>query len=354
MTTTIRFILLVSTLIITSACPSSSSTQTPGGCQSDLECGAFARCDIGRGLCLCTSDEACDQSEFCNVAGFCQPVLECFSNDDCVDVDNPNGRCDIDSGNCVTIVANVLECTRDSQCGFGAVCDNQRCAPGCRVHGDCPLGQPCLDGQCDATPGACADQTFCAYGQLCDEGTRRCVDHAERAMLCQACNPGGGCGADSCIIDTTIAPTPCDDDSDCPRGECRAATCLSDADCFGGTCEGNFLFVPGTCSNSTCQGGFCGSRECSEDNPCPRGYDCNELGVVTEQRCTVGSGTAECGEGRGCSPSGENQEVGFCSCASDGDCPGGTSCVNPGPTGRCIIGTICAPANGLVCEAMLE
>jgi hypothetical protein len=40
---------------------------------------------------------------------------------------------------------------------------------------------------------------------------------------------------------------------------------------------------------------------------------------------------------------------GGCSCASDADCQQGT-CDDPGPNGACLVGTTCAPADGLLCE----
>jgi hypothetical protein len=335
------------------ACPNTSATVT--GCQSDFECGEFQRCEASRGVCLCRDDNACDSTEFCNLAGFCQQRSECLTNDDCRSAENPNGLCDVNTGECVTL-GPTLQCTRDSQCGFGNICQAGICVASCRENGDCPLSQPCLDGSCSSTPGACNEVGYCEFGQFCDVAARTCRDHAARNQLCQRCGPRNPTAcADDCLIDSSVAPTACSNDSQCERGFCEGRPCFSNSECgAGNTCNGAFIFVPGTCSNKTCQDFFCGSSGCSESNPCPRGYNCNSLQVVTDRRCTLGSGSAECGAPRSCVGGGETGNVGICSCASDADCPvfngRQTTCVNPGPNGACLIGTTCAPADGLLCE----
>jgi hypothetical protein len=332
------------------------------GCTSDLDCAENTACNEARGTCICIADAACNPDEFCNVQGACQPLLECTDNEDCATADNPAGICDVTTGGCLTRTAS-LQCVLDSQCAFGQFCDNNLCVPGCRDDGDCPLGQPCIDGTCDPTPGACSANGFCAYGQICDTTSNRCRDHAARDQLCGSCDPtslfgGGDCLANECLIDPTVAPTPCTSDAQCGTGVCSEQQCLSDADCNGGSCTGalpEFGF-PGTCSNKACRGYFCGANDCDEvTNPCPRGYQCYTLQIVSNNQCTPGSGTSECGAPRSCSGQGENERVGFCSCASDSDCPAGSgaTCQNPGPTGACVIGKTCAPADGLLCEDLL-
>lgn len=344
-----QFIVLAA--ILAGACASPVSKTEVQLCAADTDCGAYQKCNVDTGQCLCATDEACGFGASCNVAGFCQPRLGCVDNADCGGEQDPNVMCDVNTDSCVSRTPGIRECTRDSQCGFGSVCEAELCTPGCRKNGDCPLGQPCIDGSCDPTPGACNTNALCESGQLCDDESHGCVDHAAREKLCSECDPTSSLDCDGdCLIDTSIAPTLCESDADCPRGFCGSSSCYSDSECGEGTCDGAFLFVPGTCSISTCQGGFCGDFGCDDEtNPCPNGYYCDIVRVVSGDPCTVGSGSAECGEPRSCSPAGENQEVGYCSCADDGDCPSGTTCVDPGPNGSCIIDTTCAPLDGLVC-----
>jgi len=336
-------------VVSTTACP---REVIQSGCQSDIDCGVSQRCDASRGLCLCLDNNACDPTEFCNVAGFCQPQLECLNNEDCAD----GQLCNTNDGTCVTLANGT--CLLDSHCPYGAFCaQNRACTPGCKDAGDCPIGTPCINGQCDETPGACDSNQFCDFGQFCNASTNRCQDHARRAQLCTTCDPTSAtaCGGQSCLIDSSIAPTSCTNDAQCARGECRGAPCLSSADCGGGQCQGAGLFTPGECAAKTCEGNFCGADDCSDTNPCPRGYTCNRLQIVSNTRCTIGSGSAECGAGRTCQGGGENGAVGFCSCASNNDCPVSFEfpdirCENPGPNGACIVGTTCGPSDGLLCE----
>jgi hypothetical protein len=339
-------VVVVIAAVFLPACPQAVQD---AGCVSDLDCNLNQRCEASRGLCLCIDDNACDSSEFCNLAGACQPKLECFSNGDC---DGAGKMCDTTSGECVTLSAS-LQCVLDSQCPFGSFCDASQCRAGCRDDGDCSLGTPCIANQCDATPGACSGNSFCEFGQLCN-GQNRCVDHALRSQLCAQCQSGdifSDCPED-CLIDQSVAPDPCTNNGDCARGECLDVNCRNDADCNIGTCEDIFFGV-GTCSQKVCQGGFCGGTGCDDaTNPCPRGYFCAVLQVVSSNSCTLGSGSSQCGAPRNCNGGGENGAVGFCSCSVDSDCPAGAgaSCVNPGPNGSCVIGTTCAPADGLLCE----
>ncbi len=342
-------LLLVGVICGAAGCPQAVQER---GCASDLDCSADQRCDASRGLCLCIDDNACDAAEFCNLAGACQPKLECLNNGDC---GGGTSMCDSTTGACVTLSAS-LQCVLDSQCPFGSFCEGQACRSGCREDGDCALGTPCIAGQCDATPGACSGNSFCEFGQLCN-AQNRCVDHALRSTLCAECQSGdflSDCPED-CLIDQSVAPDPCSTNADCDRGECLAVNCQSSADCAPGqTCDDiDFFFGIGTCSQKICQGGFCGGTGCDDvSNPCPRGYFCAVLQVVSNNQCTLGSGSSECGAPRNCNGGGENGAVGFCSCAQDSDCPAGAnaSCVNPGPFGSCVIGTTCAPADGLLCE----
>lgn len=340
----------VGVVVLSTACPKAIVLE---GCSSDIDCGASQRCDATRGQCLCLDDNACDLTEFCNIAGTCQPQLECLNNADCANTE----MCDTNTGSCIIKAAGV--CVLDSQCPYGSFCaQNRACTPGCRDDGDCALGTPCLEGTCDESPGACSSNSFCEFGQLC--GTdNRCTDHVARNELCASCDPASltACNQQgSCLIDSSVAPTSCTSDADCDRGSCTGRPCFVDTDCESGdSCADAGFFTPGECSRKTCQGNFCGADDCSETNPCPRGYACNSLQIVTQQRCNPGSGSAECGAPRVCQGGGENGALGFCSCAATADCPQSlefpnVACVDPGPNGACVIGTVCGPSDGLLCE----
>lgn len=366
------------------ACP--TAINDDGRCTSDSECGDFNFCDPA-GVCRCRSDDACDATEFCNLAGSCQEKLECFSDEDCRgEGGDPAAICDtrleIDpsdsvtaedgvrsrsAGSCVTLNASSVQCLMDSHCQFGFYCQHLGsggaiCQPGCRDNGDCLLGQPCINNQCDATPGACNEPGYCEFGELCDPAGLRCAEHAEADILCQRCDPRSISPSENpcpgtCLIDTSVVPTPCTSDAQCGDNLCVAQQCLDDADCAPGqSCDGGIpgFGIPGECSGGQCADFFCGSSSCNDtDDPCPRGYECNVLIAVSGSSCTPGSGNAECGGESFCLGGGENEEQGFCSCTTNADCPAGGECTNPGPSGTCVIGATCAPQAGLLCEDVL-
>lgn len=64
-------------------------------------------------------------------------------------------------------------CNDDSNCHEGEYCVNGTCQQ-CRPGGDdCPSGQECNDGRCDAIPGWCGSSSDCPAGQECQGN--RCV-----------------------------------------------------------------------------------------------------------------------------------------------------------------------------------
>lgn len=339
------------------ACTTPADT---GGCEVDGDCANFEFCEASSGFCLCEDSNACDAQEFCNDQGRCQPRLGCRSNADCRDSNNPNAICDTKANECVQLDAE-LQCTLDSHCPYGAICEGQQCQAGCRANGDCGIDSPCIEGQCDTAPGACNENSFCEFGESCDLASNRCVAHPEAGTLCQFCEPDPFLGGSpdcatgaSCLIDTSIPPQSCSDDGQCaqwPGARCDTRQCFEDTDCTGGaTCEGasgGFFPIPGECSTGVCSRNFCGTSSCDESNPCPKGYSCEILiSVPPNSGCTTDS---QC-EGR-CIIGGETQAQGFCECLSNTDC-GGSECSQIGDNqiGVCITGSTCGPQDGLLCE----
>lgn len=241
-----RRLLWVMLAAATAACSSSGSTT--GVCATDSECAApGTRCDVAAKRCVCKTDEACDDQEFCNSQGVCQARAGCSVNAECAE----GSFCDIQSGQCLTAPAQQLSsaCGLASHCAFGAVCSAGKCTAGCFDDGDCTLGEVCFDGVCNGSAGLCSTNEFCDYRERCDEG--QCKND-RRGPYCRGCTQP-----------TMLNPVPCDD----PR---------------------NFCLI-----NSLESGGFaqfCGV-DCSLDQPCPNGYDCNGVVILTRDVCF---NTAEC------------------------------------------------------------
>ncbi len=321
-------------LLALSACP--ADPPAAGTCSSDAECPlAGTRCDLAQSSCICVLDEACPEGQFCNQAGVCQARAGCIRTSECA----PGTFCDIVSGRCLEGPAWELEsaCGVASHCPYGTICDPStgRCESGCFDDGDCVLGQVCLDGFCSTGDGLCSSDDFCDYRQRCETGACK---RDRRGPYCRGCSQR-----------TTFNPEPCDH----PR---------------------NFCLI-----NSEEAGGFdqwCGV-DCSLGQPCPNGYDCSGVVILTQRpctftaecRCELGSirlatrtctvstpcdprnsdgtvdpnasactfeGHADCGGGAATCIVAKTSTTGSCTCDSDDDCDNGAACV----AGACCTGRV--------------
>jgi len=188
------------------------------------------------------------------------------------------------------------------------VCDSfdGRCVDGCRGDGDCRLGDGCIQtglgsGLGECAEGVCTADNLCDFGETCDIDEGLCLFDT-RGPYCLGC--AGGVGSDDC-------------------GE-PANYCLTDS------------------SDPTGQSEFCGV-DCSVGQPCPFGYDCNEVIIVPPTAPFCGGEVCEIPEG---------SETGSCSvnggsCSADEDCPIGL------PYGDCPRGRVgnCLTNQTAECEA---
>ena len=136
-----------------------------------------------------------------------------------------NQNCPADAA-CIQNACVKRACITSAQCKIEQYCEQQtgQCVGGCLEDSDCPYGEACKTGTCE--PRGCrSTELDCAAGQYCDPFTGTCFDAA-----------GPFC-------------TPCTTAADCGGGNNR---CTYSS---GGT-------VP-----------YC-APECSDDKPCPAGYDC--------------------------------------------------------------------------------
>lgn len=340
-------------LLLFAACSTDSLRRT---CGDDDDCRAGFVCEPESGTCVCGSDAACAGNEFCN-GRRCQVRVGCETSLDC-----PKGLfCDRSSGNCLEMDL----CTADVQCGLGRVCDLTRfeCVAGCRDAGDCrigdvcrcPSGQSCSVGACERGP--CDDDSYCRYGERCleqDDGESWC-ERDERGPYCEGCRTQPG------------------NPDRCP-GE-----------------EPNFCLLDRKVSyNQT----YCGV-DCSQGQPCPWGFTCNNILRLTQSLCQTSSDCpahgatcesdddcpgARCDEATkrcaGKCSFNEDSKSGYCTCVADSECPqdecnttnfrcrvtgrpctpeGGECdravyCVNLGDRAACLIGKNCVPAEGITCE----
>lgn len=354
----------VALALFATACPEDTGLRS--GCRLDTDCLPGFSCDAETATCRCKADTSCAASEFCNAAGFCQRRVGCDSNRDCP----PDQFCDTTTGNCL----DNGRCLSDLHCPSGQVCDRRtfRCAIGCRATSDCSLGlvcrcagttdspgdDTCSLGQC--VGGPCDDATFCPYGYNCESpaaGEDKVCAKDERGPFCEMCRTSAGdpewCpgeGPNYCLVDRKVAY----------------------------------------------RGSFCGV-DCSEGQPCPHGYGCRNILILTSAICYADAdcpargeacdGDEDCAGARcdraagrcaGKCSLGEDNVKGFCTCVADSECPrdfcdattrrcsltrkpctlGGSECgraiycVNLGDRNACLIGKNCAPDEGLSCSAI--
>lgn len=95
---------------------------------------------------LCESDFSLALSSIAEVVLDQCVVGACIRDADC-----PNGLCARETSSCVS----TTQCAGHHHCPFGFICASGLCVAGCAHDGDCVVGEPCIDGQCDPTPGAC-------------------------------------------------------------------------------------------------------------------------------------------------------------------------------------------------------
>lgn len=179
------------------------------------ECGVHDDCNLGlfcvQGLCLSASqshpdgcavvgcaDGPCNQGQRCHPENFvCEEDLGCENDGHCEE----GFRCNVTSGRCeracteenavevcglrrVCADGRCADCTEDSHCGAGLVCDRQtRTCRGintCESNRDCERPLVCngRTRECTVDPGPCRSADNCAPDETCQISTGRCVPRA--------------------------------------------------------------------------------------------------------------------------------------------------------------------------------
>jgi hypothetical protein len=352
------------------------------GCQQASDCGSASlwKCDTANGVCQCLSSAACSDGGVCNPLGYCQAQVTCFVDADC----SSSQICDLHSNVCIP----QGSCTADDQCAIGTLCDKTSgtCQPGCHDSGDCTLGQGCLCHGADGGLAECvcpgvteADRDACAVGQ-CSSSTCPNTGACPYGDLCES--DGGGLPVCTSDYDPGLRPF------------CDACT-LQPGE--GNTCDQGANFCLIDTANADYGETYCGV-DCSQGQPCPNGYDCDDVVVVRSVGCSQDSDCqpdqvtcqqdSDCPNGGRCAiatgsssgfcaghcAKGEGDNQGFCTCVVDNECDQDVcnsesrtcsvsqepctldqgclsiKCVSsPGGWGGCLIGQNCAPESGLTC-----
>lgn len=204
-----------------------------------------------------------------------------------------------------------------------------------------------------ALGGACGGRADCVPGARCESGVCQAFQPGE---FCEPCSMGPN--AKRCD-DSDVAPSHCLVDAAAmePGRFFCGAGCEADADCASGaSCSDVTILTFASCTASTA---CVSEKACANDADCLGGTCADGL---CRPPCVIGDGDA----------------VGFCGCATDGDCPKdfcdlstsrcaqtGAACdpadADPCPAiacvrsddgfGYCRVGRSCAPAGDLTCAA---
>ncbi|MDF1562683.1 MAG: hypothetical protein P1V51_06550 [Deltaproteobacteria bacterium] len=245
------------------------------------------------------------------------------------------------------------DCSGTLRCVSGS-CEDLGPTP-CTSDGECPTGQTCQAGFCEAGSSLCASDLDCDAGQTCDLFTGACVGSGGCQSDAQCAPPGTICQANACVPGCQTVPCSGVEICNQTTGRCEADPgCSSDSQCG----------VPAmVCEGGACVAG-CGTAGCPTDaycdsttgrcvSGCRNDGDCNPPArVCLFGACADGCGSAGCGGVEVC-----NTATGRCeidtSCATDGDCAPpdsiceGTTCVS-GCTlaGGCALETYCDSGRG--------
>jgi hypothetical protein len=201
-------------------------------------------------------------------------------------------------------------------------------------------GECCAEGEED-TPSGCCPASQIGPDQICCESG--CPDGESLGSDC-------GCQVACDPVDTTCPPgmefdlTTCDCIDVGPPGP-SCPYCSITQTCIDGQCVNLCTDMNDCNAGETCHNGYC-VNECGPMGECPSGFTCD--GVRCQPPC--GPTCTAC-----------DPQTGLCAgCEGDGDCGGGSTCVNgacvqPPPGGGCnepcrfpltCQNGVCAPAGG--------
>lgn len=222
----------------------------------------------------------------------------------------------------------------------------------CQEDKDCPTGQKCRGGVCEAVT-ACDCNYDCggrSSNLICNRGSHECEPGTAPADQCSDncdCYANETCSGGQCVPSGGDG-VECNQDADCNQAEgevCKDSVCVPGPCTTREDCEGPICLI--------CQAGTCTEPPavCQGDDHCCMGFHCN-FGVCIEDD------TGECLENDDCVDPEKPRcvdKVCMPECMSNLDCSGGMicidqKCVSPGCTPeQCDLGEWCDPdaANGM-------
>lgn len=299
-------------------------------------------CD-GKGDCVRGSERPCGGYR-CNVEGTacyesCVDSNQCVLNQVCLD-DKTCGK-----------KPNGGECTASTQCLSGickhGVCCNTACDGVCKScgvagsRGTCTnvvIGQPDVDGRCEAAPNTCGNNGLC-------NGSGACANY-DASTICR--NPSCPAGTSTETLSAT-----CDGNGNCPAAQTRDCdTALCDPgtnSCYKGCTDSAQCVAPNVCSMMSCglkgKGVSCASHGECASGKCANGVCCVNVPAGQQdcgacKACNLGATLGECAPlaaGTGGAGSCASTE-----CGVQAQCDGSGNCLANAPAGKPCGATSCS------------
>jgi len=248
---------------------------------------------LGVLLAACSGTGGPSDGDFpCDHQGACPGLLECSpATNTCVDPGPPPATCTSGqtacAGQCVTLASDSKNCGACGQaCSSGQACVSSTCVTVANMCLTCPMGVPCVNGQCDCQGKGTFCTTFCADTTQSTVSCGACLKFcANGGQVCRsgqcACPPGQKVCAMSCTATGY-------DVNNC--GDC-ALKCATGQKCDNGTCVA-------ACSHNPSNA--CGDGKCWDVDVDPKHCGAMCKSCSKEQSCVAGScqcpaATAVCG-----------------------------------------------------------
>lgn len=329
-------------------CDAHYCVQVVKQCLYDNACNPGDICDEGKCISGCRSDNDCTFDRACynsKCINPCSAQTPCGLNAQCQPVlHRPQCRCPPSfEGNpfdyCKpTATLPLLQCTKDSQCQLGQICEENACTVGCRYDDTCPHDMTCLSKQC---VNPCHHPEACGINAICSS-----VAHRPRCSC-----PPGYTGDANTLCSVSVVPV-CLQDIDCGTGQiCENSKCI-DACRTDDTCSYTMACINQRCQDPCSVYRACGQNAvCRSENhralcSCPtKGGDpftaCDRQEIIQTTDCQADN---ECPFGLICN---FNSCVVGCRsddhCVPDESCLGG-HCVNPceASTSACGLHAVCS------------
>lgn len=301
-------------------------------CQLEGGCGVGALCKPlnHRAECSCPPNHIGDPRVYCKENKQSLEAYECTDDSQC----GPGKVCD--THYCVDV---LKQCHYDNACHPGEICDEGKCISGCRRDSDCTFDRACYNSKCI---NPCTAQTSCGLNAQCQPVLHR--------PQCRCLFNFDGNPYDYCKPIVQQSLYQCSKDSECQKGQvCIDNACIVGCR-FDDSCEDGLACIHKQCQNPCDYPDSCGiSALCTTVNhrprcSCPPGYTGDPNTICTYSLVPICVQDLDCGTGQIC----ENSKC-IDACRTDDTCSFTMACINQRCQDPCSVYRACG--HNAVCRA---